>query len=218
MKRFLPALLVGLVSLLCASALVAGERGTFFFRGAIGGGGVEDIPLYMYTTTGSELYVKNSKGLNLAITAGYNFSPLLSAELQTGTLKAGINQEVSNGEGEFTATPLMLLLNYKLIQREWFDLYAAGGLSWFLSPELHREGLGVTDTVKYKNAVGPYLAVGFDIRFDPKWTMYFELGKPFVTYKYSSWTENGVSLTSPFSGWDNIDSAAIFYLGIGYNY
>ncbi len=75
----------------------------------------------------------------------------------------------------------------------------AGGAAWFFSPELHRAGPGVTDIIKYETAAGPYLAAGWDYRFDPKWTIYVELGVPIVTYKFSSGTENGVAIAAPIS-------------------
>ncbi|MDD5492823.1 MAG: outer membrane beta-barrel protein [bacterium] len=218
MKRFFIGVGITLIILLCSSVLFAGERGTFFIRGAIGGGGIEDIPLHMETENGTALAVNSFNGLNLGISAGYNFSPLLSAELQTGSMKMSISPKPTNGDGYFKTTPLLLLLNYKLLHRDMYDFYVAGGAAWFFSPELHREGPGVTDTIKYETAAGPYLAAGWDFRFDPKWSIYVELGVPLVTYKFSSGTENGVAIAAPFSDWDNISGGAVFYIGIGYNY
>lgn len=191
--------------------------GKFFFRGGIGFGGAEQIPLYMVTNKGEELKLKSSSGVNFLLGIGYNINQSLGVEIQAGAQESKISPKVSNGDGYFRSTPLLILLDYRFLRRDLYDLYLNAGMAMYFSPQLYREGPGVTNTINYDDAVGPYLSVGWNIRFIP-FSMFLEIGKPLVEYNFSDGSENGVAISAPFKEWDHIDSSIIFNMGVGYQF
>lgn len=194
------------------------RTGKFFFRGGIGLGGVEEIPLYMTTNRNEELKLKSFSGVNFLFGAGYNINQALGVEIQTGSLESVMTPKVSNGDGYFRSTPLLILLEYRFLSRKDYDLYLEAGMARYFSPQLYRQGPGVTDTINYDDATGPYFALGWNFRFTPLWSMFFEIGQPVVEYTFSNGTENGVAIPAPFKEWESIKSGPIINMGIGFRF
>ena len=189
----------------------------YYLKGGIGGGGVEDIPLYFWLTTGEEVMVEGGIGSHFNVEAGYNINPKLGIEVGLGSHKNSCGA-LENGDGYFLRVPLSVTGIYRFYREEFGNAYGGLGIACYISPELYREGLGIETTVKYDNAFGPHLLIGGDFGLGSVF-MFFDLKYAFgIKYKFNEGIENGISFTTaPCPEWEEIDgSGVLFNMGFGY--
>lgn len=214
---------LAVVFVLGQSTVGSADEGESYLKFGLGGGGIEEIPLKMWTAQGIETKISSSKALHLNLEGGYNITETLAVELGLGYHKNTMDPEVSNGDGYFKRIPLTAAVLYRFSRGDKFSMHLGGGVGLYASPELHREAssIGIDTTVKYKSAFGPHVLAGGNYTFGEKWFFFTDIKYVIgVKYKFKEITESGVTCTSDlcaFQEWRELDGSGIlFNLGAGY--
>jgi len=188
-----------------------------FLKTSIGGGGVETIPLQMWTTDGKEVSVDQWTGLSYSVRLGYDFNNKFGGEVFIRNIKTEMGEKVSNGSGDFQASSIGANILYHFYNWKFGDVYAGVGGAMYSGAELHRKGPGLTDTVKYDSTFGGQGLLGATFKHD-KWALFLELGQPFVTFKSKEIIENGQKFNTSYlvPQFKEVKGSTFFDIGITY--
>ncbi|MDW7680194.1 MAG: outer membrane beta-barrel protein [bacterium] len=204
------------------------KESTFYLKVGIGGGGVEAIPLKMWTNKNEEVEVKTWVGGQFNFDIGYFILSNVGLELGIGRHKNGIDAQIKGGDGYFQRVPFSATGIYHFFVKDplsqaftiKLNAYGGVGVGYYMSPELYREGAGVKTTVNYDDAFGYHILVGSSFAID-KFFLFIDMKYAFgVKYQFKEAVQNGINYTTPlFDEWGEIDGSTLsFKLGVGYSF
>ncbi len=168
------------------------------------------------TTGGDEVTISGGGGAGIGVGLGFGLSPDFDLDFDLGVQESTISPAVSNAEGSFTRSYLLVTLKRKIPTSESGQFKIGLGLGSYnngtLDVDLGDAG-GPHDIVEYKNALGFHVTGEFE-RFIGQTTS-INLGAKmyFVKYKAKSWTQNGVSASV-----DNLNSDVKDFNGSGFDF
>ncbi len=185
-----------------------------FLQGALGFG-FDHVDVGV-TTGGDEVTISGGGGAGIGFGLGYGLSPDFDLDFDIGVQASTISPAVSNAEGSFTRSFLLVTLKRKIPTSESGQFKVGLGFGSYNNGKLDvdlTDAGGPHDVIEYKNALGFHVTGEFE-RFIGQTTS-INLGAKmyFVKYKANSWTHNGAAASV-----DNLNSNVKDFDGNGFDF